>query len=424
VGNERLGVSVQQLLPVWDGGRADSIRDGRPHRGGQEDPGHGRPPGMRDQTLQDVIRASLNDEAFVGDDDGASDCEVDEEKVEDGLALDQDGEESAEHTLSRVGVTLVQGRAKGAGGLEGSRSTAEPLRQNEGADQTDGEVGRHPNLVASEALTGMVARRNVEDELHNAPGDDGGEGRANEPAELVVAREDNQGPAEDENDGERKEGDSKEKRVETEDADKERADARAGRHVLDRIAEEVEVHAQGILDSADGPPRPLLQMAREVLRHRSELERLVDIGRGPSLSDEEIRRGDIFGDAADGNAADIVEGRTAADIAGAGAPGGVEGILDWLGYMNEEVEGLADWVRTGRVVEELGRAGHGHLVVGEQVREDSTQPVRLGNLQSSLGQSRHFFSHCLHLCEAKQRADSPYRHPERPQTRPSHRAGA
>ena len=192
----------------------------------------------------------------------------------------------------------------------------------------------------------------------------------------------------------------------------------------DLIAVEVEVHVHGILDSADGPTRPLLQMAREVLRHRSELERLVDVGRGPSLSDEEIRRGDIFGYAADGNAADIVEGRTAADIAGAGAPGGVEGILDRLSYMNEEVKRLADWVRTRRVVEELGRAGHGHLLVGEQVREDSTQPVRLRNLQSSLHQSRHFFSHCLRLYKTKQRADSPYRHPARRQTRPSHRAGA
>ena len=43
---------------------------------------------MRDQTLQDIIRACLDDEAFVGDDDGASDYEVDEEKVVDGLALD------------------------------------------------------------------------------------------------------------------------------------------------------------------------------------------------------------------------------------------------------------------------------------------------------------------------------------------------
>ena len=83
---------------------------------------------MCDETLDDVVCASLNDETFVGDDDSASDDEVDEEKMEDGLALNYDAPESAEHTLSSIGVTLIQGRAERASGLEGSRGAAEPLR--------------------------------------------------------------------------------------------------------------------------------------------------------------------------------------------------------------------------------------------------------------------------------------------------------
>jgi hypothetical protein len=157
-----------------------------------------------------------------------------------------------------------------------------------------------------------------------------------------LAGEDNQGPAEDEKDGNRKEGYGEDNGVETKDGDKERANACAGRHLLDLIAEEVEVDVDGVLDGTDGPPCTLLQMAREVLRYSPELERLVDVSRSPALSDEEIRSGDIFGDTAEGNTADIVEGGAAADEARAGAPGGAKGILNRLGNVNEEVERLAE----------------------------------------------------------------------------------
>jgi hypothetical protein len=63
---------------------------------------------MCDQTLDDVIRASLDNKAFVSDDNSASDDEVDEKEMKDGLALDQDTKESAEYALSRVCVTLIQ----------------------------------------------------------------------------------------------------------------------------------------------------------------------------------------------------------------------------------------------------------------------------------------------------------------------------
>ena len=104
------------------------------------------------------------------------------------------------------------------------------------------------------------------------------------------------------------------------------------------------------------------------------------ISRGPSLSDEKIRCGDIFGDTTDGNTAYIVEGCSAADISRAGTPGSVESILDGLSHVNEEIERLADGIRAGRIVEQLRWASHGDLAVGKQVRKACTQPVRLGNL--------------------------------------------
>jgi hypothetical protein len=125
-------------------------------------------------------------------------------------------------------------------------------------------------------------------------------------------------------------------------------------------------------------------MGREILRDGTELEGLVDIGGGPSLSDKQVGRGNVFGDTTNGDASYVVKSRAAADVAGTSTPGSVEGILDRLSYVDEEIERLADGIRTGRIVKQLRWASHGDFAVGKQVRKAGTQPVRLGNLLKSV----------------------------------------
>jgi len=95
-------------------------------------------------------------------------------------------------------------------------------------------------LIAGVALAGVVAGGDVEEELHDAAGDDGGEGGADQPAELVLGGEDYERSAEDEDHGNGEKRDGEEDGVEGEDADEEGGETGQGGHVLDLVAPKVE----------------------------------------------------------------------------------------------------------------------------------------------------------------------------------------
>jgi hypothetical protein len=125
-------------------------------------------------------------------------------------------------------------------------------------------------------------------------------------------------------------------------------------------------------------------MGGEIFRNGAELQRLVNIGGSPSLSNKQVGSSDIFGDTTDGNSSYVVKSSAATDVAGTSAPSSVESILDGLSHVDEEIKRLADGIRTWRIVKQLWRASHGDFAVGKQVRKTCAQPVRLGNLQESV----------------------------------------
>jgi len=227
----------------------------------------------------------------------------------------------------------------------------------------------------------VVAGGDVEEELHDAAGDDGGEGGADQPAELVLGGEDYERSAEDEDHGNGEKRDGEEDGVEGEDADEEGGETGQGGHVLDLVAPKVEVHVDGVLDGANGPAGTLLQMGGEIFRNSAELQRLVNIGGSPSLSNKQVRSSDIFGDTTDGNSSYVVKSSAATDVPRTSTPSSVESILDGLSHVDEEIQRLTDGIRAWRIVKQLRRASHGDFAVGEQVRKTCAQPVRLGNLQ-------------------------------------------
>ena len=220
-------------------------------------------------------------------------------------------------------------------------------------------------MVAGVALAGVVPSRDVQEELHDAAGDDGREGGADQPAELVLGGEDHEGAAEDEDHGDGEERDGEEDGVEGEDADEEGGQTRQGGHVLDLVAEEVEVHVDGVLDRSNGPSGTLLQVGGEIFRNGSELQRLVNIGGGPSLSDKQVGSSDILSNTTDGNSSYVIKSRASANISGTSTPSSIESILDRLSHVDEEIERLTDGIRAGSVVEQLGRASHGDLTISQ-----------------------------------------------------------
>jgi len=177
---------------------------------------------VRDHALQDVVGVALDDEALVGDDCRARDTEPDEEQVEDGLALDQDGPETHEESLSQFGVTLVERGAKRTSGLEGSScSSTKPFWKEESADQRGAEIWCHPDLVTGVSLSSVVTGWDVQEELHDTAGDDSRKCSADEPAELVLAGEDDERSAENQNDWQGEQGDGEQDWVERQDTDEE-----------------------------------------------------------------------------------------------------------------------------------------------------------------------------------------------------------
>lgn len=107
----------------------------------------------------------------------------------------------------------------------------------------------------------------------------------------------------------------------------------------------------------------------------------MDVGRLPALSKHQSRSSNIFSQGAEGEVSYLIQSLATHTVAGTGAPGDAESVLDGLNDVNEEVERLGEGIGWRGVVEQLRGAGEGHLGVNEHVRQDGTEPVALGDLQ-------------------------------------------
>lgn len=380
--DSRLGIAVQQLLAVRHRRRVDGVRDGRPQRAAQEHKGQRRPEGVREQADERVVevRVALAVEAAVRRHDQADEREIHKRQVEECHKVEQDAPETAEHALAELRVTLVERRAQRTRRLEGLRLTAEPGGQDEGADDAQRNVRRHPELVSRTALAGVVSGGDEEHKLAQAVADDGREAAPDEPSQLLVVGVGHQRLAHDQDDGDGEERNGEQDGVHAERRVEETREALREGHLLDLVAVKTELELERRVDSSNGPSGSLLEMTTVILRDGSELKRLVNIGSLPALSEHQRRRSDIFGERTKREVADLVEGLATHNVAGSSAPGHAEGVLDGLNDVDEEVETLGEGIRRRRVVEELGGTGESHLWVDEQVRKDSTEPVSLGNL--------------------------------------------
>lgn len=105
----------------------------------------------------------------------------------------------------------------------------------------------------------------------------------------------------------------------------------------------------------------------------------MDIGRLPAFTEEQGGSGDIFGQRSAWKVTNLIESGASNDVARARAPGDTHGVLDRLGDADEKVQTLAERIVPGDVVEQLGRAGEGHLVVHQQMRKHGTEPLLFRN---------------------------------------------
>lgn len=378
----RLGIAVQQLLAVRHRRRVDGVRDGRPQRAAQEHKRERRPEGVREQAEERVVevRVALAVEAAVRGHDQADQREIHKRQVEECHEVEQDAPETAEHALAELRVALVESRTQRAGGLESLRLASEPGGENEGADDAQRNVRRHPELVSGTALAGVVSGGDEEHKLAQAVADDGREAAPDEPSQLFVGGVGHQRLAHDQDDGDGEERNGEQDGVHAERRVQEAGEALGEGHFLDLVAVQTELELERRINGSNSPSSSLLEMAAVILGNGSELKRLVDVGSLPALSEHQRGRSDIFGKRTKREVANLVEGLAAHNVAGSSAPGNAEGVLDGLNDVDEEIETLGEGIRRRGVVEQLGRTGEGHLGVDEQVRKNSTKPVSLGNL--------------------------------------------
>lgn len=99
----------------------------------------------------------------------------------------------------------------------------------------------------------------------------------------------------DEDDGESQTGDNEEDLEEGVDGEYEPRQTLEEGHLANNLAAEEEVELLCSLQSAKRPARALLEMRREILRHSSPLERLVDVSSPPAAAEQHGRCADILG---------------------------------------------------------------------------------------------------------------------------------
>lgn len=380
VSNASGRVALEEALTIGDGRGINSVSDRSPERAANEDKSQRRPESVRDEAEQNILGRVLLGEAAERSEHNGDEGEVNECHVVDGKALDKDTPHATEEVLPEDGVALVETFAERTGGLEGLGLATEPLGEDEGSEDAEGDVGGHPELVAGTATADTVAGWHGEEELTDTVANMGGETGADEPAELLFSGVGNQRLTHGENDGDGEHGGGKQDRVQVERSVEETGEALSNSHLTNILAPKAELELDGGIDGSNSPTRTLLQMATEILRHGTELQRLVDIRRLPALAEKLGRSSDILGERAEREVPNLLQGVTTGEVAGSSAPGDTHGVLDGLDDVDEEIQRLGEGVGTGGVVEELGRAGEGNLGVGHEVRKDSAKPAGLGNL--------------------------------------------
>lgn len=116
-------VSHEELLAVGNHGGVNSVGDWCPERTAEEDECQWRP-----ESVGDEADDSISEIDFLVDRAIRSEChsdqgEVDENKVEGGHEVEEDGPHAAEHVLLQFGVSLVECRAEGSSWFEGYNLT-------------------------------------------------------------------------------------------------------------------------------------------------------------------------------------------------------------------------------------------------------------------------------------------------------------
>ena len=101
------------------------------------------------------------------------------------------------------------------------------------------------------------------------------------------------------------------------------------------------------------PSGPLLQMTTEVLGYSTELEWLVNVSTLPPCTQKEGGSSHILGKRSLRETANSFQRIPPYNVSGSSAPGDAERIFDWLAYIDEKVQALAQWVTRRYVVEKL-----------------------------------------------------------------------
>lgn len=379
VGDAGGRVTLEEALAIGNGWRVDGVSDRSPERTADEDECQGRPERVSDEAVKNILGGVLLGEAAERSEHNGDEGEVNEGHVVDGPTLDEDTPHAAEEVLPENGVTLVETFAEGTGGLEGLGLATEPLGKDEGSENAHGDVGRHPELVASTTTTDTVTGWHGEEEFADTVADVGGETGADQPAELLISGESDKWLTHGENDGDGEHGGREQDRVQVERTVEETGEALSNAHLTNILAPKTELELDVGIDGTNSPTSTLLQMATEILRHSTKLQSLMDISRLPALSEKLGRSSDILSQGTEREVSNLLKGVTTGDVAGSSAPGDTHGVLDGLDDVDEEIQGLGEWVGAGGVVEELGRAGQGDFGVGHEMRQDSAKPARLRN---------------------------------------------
>lgn len=132
-------IPLQQLLHLPDLGRPNRIHDRRPRRRHAEQPTHGRPKGVCEQTEQLIAAGGFVGAASGADGDGGED-EEDVEEVEAAGVVPEDDFEAVEDGRAEAGVALLEFGGEGAGGFEGGGVAAKTAGEEENGDEGDGVV--------------------------------------------------------------------------------------------------------------------------------------------------------------------------------------------------------------------------------------------------------------------------------------------
>lgn len=381
-----LWIPIQQLLPVRHVRRENHVDQRREIRGQTHDPQHRRPKRVREQIRHDprevggvVVVVGLDGEcAGAAEPDGEED-EDDEEEVQVALAGPEHDDAATPEGRAVGGFALGEFGFDAAGRGEGHGFAAEEAGEEEGADDGEGVVGGHPHVGRGVALGQAVAGGEVGNEFVDAGQDEGDEGQADLPAELVGVGVGDEGAARDEDDGDGEQGDHEADGEEGADGEDEAGEALEEGHVLDDGAPEAEVELHGGLQGAQCPACSLFQVAGEGIGDGSVLEALVNKGGLPAGAEEEGGGVDVFCKRARGPSADGFEGCSANGVAASCAPGDTVGILGRFHDVYEGVEGLHQRIVDGDIIEELWRAHESHFGVVDHVCDDAAQPVWFGN---------------------------------------------